>query len=78
MELDVYALGNALMDVQVQVDDSLLAESFCEKGLTDGVVDLVRTGVVQIFALDVNLSSAKLFGNILGVVHRRRSTDVVS
>ncbi len=32
MELDVYALGNALMDVQVQVDDSLLSELGLEKG----------------------------------------------
>lgn len=32
MELDVYALGNALMDVQVQVEDSLLAELGLEKG----------------------------------------------
>ena len=32
MELDVYALGNALVDVQVQVEDSLLAEFGFEKG----------------------------------------------
>ena len=32
MELDVYALGNALVDVQVQVQDSLLAELGLEKG----------------------------------------------
>ncbi len=32
MELDVYALGNALVDVQVQVEDSLLAELGLEKG----------------------------------------------
>jgi sugar/nucleoside kinase (ribokinase family) len=32
MELDVYALGNALVDIQVQVEDSLLAELGLEKG----------------------------------------------
>jgi sugar/nucleoside kinase (ribokinase family) len=32
MELDVYALGNALMDIQVQVEDSLLTELGLEKG----------------------------------------------
>lgn len=32
MELDVYALGNALMDIQVQVEDSLLTELGLQKG----------------------------------------------
>jgi sugar/nucleoside kinase (ribokinase family) len=32
MELDVYALGNALVDIQVQVEDSLLIELGLEKG----------------------------------------------
>jgi len=32
MELDVYALGNALVDIQVQVDDSLLTELGLVKG----------------------------------------------
>ena len=32
MELDVYALGNAIVDIQVQVEDSLLIELGLEKG----------------------------------------------
>jgi len=32
MELDVYALGNALVDIQVQVEDSLLTDLGLEKG----------------------------------------------
>ncbi|MFC1635882.1 adenosine kinase [Planctomycetota bacterium] len=32
MELDVYALGNALVDIQVKVEDSLLTELDLEKG----------------------------------------------
>lgn len=32
MELDVYALGNILVDIQVQVEDSLLTELGLEKG----------------------------------------------
>ncbi len=32
MQLDVYALGNALVDIQVQVQDSLLTELGLEKG----------------------------------------------
>jgi hypothetical protein len=32
MGLDVYALGNALVDIRVQIEDSFLAELGLEKG----------------------------------------------
>ena len=32
MELDVYALGNAIVDIRVQVEDSLISELGLEKG----------------------------------------------
>ena len=31
-------------------DDLRLAESFCEEDLADSIVDLVRTGVIQVFS----------------------------
>ena len=45
--------------------------------LADGVVDLVRTGVVQVLALEVNLGAARVFCQPLGVKQRRRPADVV-
>jgi hypothetical protein len=33
-------------------DDALLAHPFGDEGLAEGVVDLVRAGVVQVFALE--------------------------
>ena len=35
-----------------------LAHAACEQGLTNGVVDFVRAGVIQIFALQINLRAA--------------------
>ena len=52
-----------------------LAHSSCEQRLTDGVVDLVRAGVVQIFALEVDLCTAELIRPALGVIDRTGSSD---
>ncbi len=58
-------------------DDPRLAHAFGEQGLTDGVVDLVSTGVVEILALQVNLGAAQLLGQTSSVVERGRSADEV-
>jgi hypothetical protein len=39
-------------------DDARLAHAAGEQRLPDGVVDLVRAGVVQVFALEVDLRAA--------------------
>ncbi len=44
-----------------------------QHGLADGVVDLVRAGVVQVFALEVNLCAADFAADTRGVVDRRRA-----
>ena len=48
-----------------------------EQRLADRVVDLVRAGVVQVFALEIDLCTAILLRQALRVVHRARSPDVV-
>ena len=48
-----------------------------EHGLADHVVDLVRAGVVEVFALQVNLRTAQLAAGARGVVDGRRATYVV-
>jgi hypothetical protein len=42
-------------------NDALFAHAPGEHGLADAVVDLVRTGVVQVFALQIDLRTAKQF-----------------
>ena len=39
-------------------DDSLFAHTFDKQSLPQAVVDLVRSGMQQIFALEINFGSA--------------------
>ncbi len=48
-----------------------------QQRLADGVVDLVRAGVVQVFALEINLRAAGLSRQTLGVIQRAGTADVV-
>ncbi len=59
-------------------DDALLAHALGQEDLADAVVDLVRAGVVQVFALQVDLRAAEVLGEALGVVQRAGAADVVA
>jgi hypothetical protein len=58
-------------------DDALLAHPPRHHDLAEHVVDLVRTGVVQLLALEVDLCAAEMFGQALGEIQGRRPADVV-
>ncbi len=58
-------------------DERLLAHALGQKGLTKAVVDLVRTGVVEVLALEVHLGAAELTGQVLGKVQERWAAHVV-
>ncbi len=58
-------------------DDALLAHALGEQGLADGVVDLVRAGVIEVFALQVDLRTAQAVRQPLGVVDGAGAPDVV-
>ncbi len=58
-------------------DDAALAHAPGQQRLAQAVVDLVRAGVQQIFALDVDLRAARGFGEAAGVVERRGAARVV-
>ena len=58
-------------------DDALLAHAPREQRLAQAVVDLVRAGVQQVLALDVDLRAAVHFAQALGVVERRRAAGVI-
>src|SRR5690606_14320637 len=49
-------------------DDALLAHALGQQDLADAVVDLVRAGVVQLFALEVDLRPAAVLGEAFGEV----------
>ena len=58
-------------------DDALLAHLLGEQRLAHGVVDLVRAGVVQVLALEVDVRGAVMLGEALGEVQGVRAPDVV-
>jgi siroheme synthase len=58
-------------------DHALLAHALREQRLADHVVDLVRAGVVQVFALQVDLRAAEHLAPALRVIDRRRPADEV-
>ena len=58
-------------------DDALLAHPAGEQDLAEHIVDLVRAGVVELVALEIDLGPAELFGQPLGEIERARAPDIV-
>ena len=58
-------------------DHPLLAHALGQQRLANGVVDLVRPGVVEVFALEVDLRAAAGFAEPAGVVNRAGAANVV-
>ena len=58
-------------------DDALLAHALGEQDLAKAVVDLVRAGVVQFVALEVDLGAAEVLRQPLGEVKRARPAGIV-
>ena len=59
-------------------DDAGLTHALGEQQLTEHVVDLVRTGVVEVFALQENPCATGEFAHARGFVERRGTSDVVA
>ena len=51
-------------------DELLLAHALGQKGFAQAVVDFMGTGVVQVFTLEIDLSSADLFREVFAVKQR--------
>ncbi len=69
--------GHAVLPRAGFGNDALLAHAAGEKSLPQAVVDLVRAGVQQVFALEINFRAAEHFAQALGVVERRGTAGVV-
>ena len=67
--------GHAVLSGAGLGDDARLAHAFGQHGLADGVVDLVRTRVVEVFTLEVNLRAAQFTAGARRVVDRRGASD---
>ena len=69
--------GHAVLAGAGLGDDAMLAHAPRQQRLSDAVVDLVRAGVQQVFALQVDLGAAKLFGQALGQEQGRGTAGVI-
>ena len=69
--------GDAVLSRAGFGDDALLAHAPGEQRLPQAVVDLVRAGVQQVFALEINLRAAQRFAQALREVQRRGAAGVV-
>src|SRR5438093_621965 len=58
-------------------DDALLAHPPGDEGLSEGVVDLVRAGVIEILALQKESEGSAQLGESQRLAERRRATDVI-
>ena len=58
-------------------DHARLAHALGEQRLADGVVDLVRAGVIEVFTLEEDLGAAEHLAPALGVIDRARTADVM-
>ncbi len=56
-------------------DDARLTHALGQQNLAHGVVDLVRTGVVQVFALEINLRATKFLGQAFSKIQRGRAAE---
>ena len=63
--------GHAVLPRAGLGDDAALAHALREQRLAQAVVDLVRAGVQQVFALDVNARAAEVFAEAAGELQRR-------
>ena len=69
--------SNAMLTRAGLGDDAFFAEPLGEENLPEGVVDLMRAGVEQVFALEINFGTAQFLRPALGEIQRRRATDIV-
>ena len=57
-------------------DDMRFTHLLCHQNLTDGIVNLVRTGMIQILTLQIELASI-LFAHSLRKVKRGRTANII-
>ena len=69
--------GDAVLAGARLGDDARLAHAPREQDLAHHVVDLVRAGVIELVALEIDFCAAEMLGHPLGEIERARPADVV-
>ena len=58
-------------------NDAVFAHAPGQQDLAEHIIHLVRAGVVELLAFEIDLGAVAMLGETLGKVKRRRPTDVV-
>ena len=69
--------GDAVLTGAGLGNDPRLAHPDRQQDLTDAIVDLVCTGVIELVALEPHLRAAELLGQARGEIERARPSDVM-
>ena len=69
--------GNTVLTGSCLSDDTGLSHPFGKKDLSQYVVDLVGSGVIQVLTLEVNFGSAQILGHMLCIIKTGGSSGVL-
>ena len=69
--------GDAVLAGARLGDDARLAHAAGEQDLAHHIVDLVRAGVVELVALEIDFRAAEVLGHALGEIERARPADIM-
>ena len=69
--------GHAMLAGAGFGDDPRLAHAPGQQDLAEAIVDLVRAGVVQLVALEIDLRAAEMLGQPLGEIERARPAGIM-
>src|SRR5258706_509069 len=69
--------GDAVLAGAGFCDDARLAHAFGEKDLADAIVDLMRAGVVQLLALEIDFRPTEMARQPLREIERARAADIM-
>ena len=58
-------------------DDTCLAHFPGKEDLAEAVIDLVGSGMIEIFPLEIDLRSSKVLGHLLRIVQKGRTVRVI-
>ena len=69
--------GHAMLARAGLGDDAGLAHAPREQDLAQAIVDLVRAGVIEVFALEIDFRAAEMLGQALGEIERAFAADIM-
>lgn len=69
--------GDAMLVSAGLGNDALLAHAARDHDLAEHIVHLVRTGVIQLFPLEIDLGTTEMLGETLREIERGRAADIV-